>query len=689
MPQKKNIQPMIRAAQFVPSSYNESKNTVTLVAASESEVLQRTWDGTINEILSMQPGHVRLERLNAGANVIDNHDHRYTSVRDSVLGVVTRAWVEDGKLMCEVRFSNREDIKGFIQDVRDGIQRNISIGYRVYKYEITEEEGKIPVYRATDWEPFEVSFVAVPADFVAGVRNHGDANNQVEIVTTNSNNNNMKRSSEILKLVRAAGLSIDFAQTLIDDESITVEQAQEKISAEKVRVAGSAPAPVNTPAAPAPAPVATAEAPKADRKRASEILSAVRAANFSIEYAQELIDDETMTVDQARAAIINKLAESGTQSRSQAQAKPNTTVTADERDKERTLIVTNLAIRSGLDVKHLDKDAIQPSHQFRGYSLLDIAKYSLERAGIDYKGLDKMDIVGRAFTSSTSDFPIILENVMHKMLLSSYNTVADTWSKWCRRGTVSDFRAHNRYRMGSFSRLDKMTENGEYKSKKINDAEKNSITADTFGNMINISRKMIINDDVQAFNDLALKLGRAAGLSVEIDAYALLASNPTMGDGVALFHANHGNLVTGAAMSVAEFDKLRTTMAKQKDKDSNDFLDMRPSILLCGIDKGGDAKVINDAQYDTDTADKLQKPNKVRGLFSQIVDTPRITGNEYYAFADPNVEPVIEVAFLDGNSTPYLESKEGWKVDGTEWKVRMDYGVAAVGYRGAVKNPGA
>jgi hypothetical protein len=201
---------------------------------------------------------------------------------------------------------------------------------------------------------------------------------------------------------------------------------------------------------------------------------------------------------------------------------------------------------------------------------------------------------------------------------------------------------------------------------------------------------MIINDDLNAFSRLATMLGRAAARSIEIDVYALLASNPTMSDGVALFHASHGNLIaSGVAPSAVAFDAMRVAMAIQKDPSGNDFLDLRPSNLLIGIGQGATARVINDALYDPDTANKLQRPNLAKGIFNNIIDTARITGNEYYAFAAPEEEPTIEVAFLDGVQEPYMEQEQAFEQDGMKWKVRLDYGVAAIGWRGAVKNPGA
>jgi hypothetical protein len=70
------------------------------------------------------------------------------------------------------------------------------------------------------------------------------------------------------------------------------------------------------------------------------------------------------------------------------------------------------------------------------------------------------------------------------------------------------------------------------------------------------------------------------------------------------------------------------------------------------------------------------------------VDTPRLAGTRYYMFADPAEAPVIEVAFLDGVQEPAIEMERGFDVDGTRYKVRLDFGVAAIDWRGAVTNAG-
>src|SRR5690606_14668322 len=221
---------------------------------------------------------------------------------------------------------------------------------------------------------------------------------------------------------------------------------------------------------------------------------------------------------------------------------------------------------------------------------------------------------------------------------------------------------------------------------------KASVQASTVGNVINLSRQAIINDDLGAFIGLSNMLGRAAARTVEATVYALLAENsglgPVMADGKTLFHADHGNIGDAGALSVATLEAARVLMASQKDISGDDFLDLRPAALLVPMGLGGTARVINEAQYDPDTSGKLQRPNMVRGLFSDIIDTPRLAGTRFYLFANSGDAPVIEVAFLDGNQTPYLEMQEGFDVDGARYKVRLDFGVAAIDYRGAVTNAG-
>jgi len=344
------------------------------------------------------------------------------------------------------------------------------------------------------------------------------------------------------------------------------------------------------------------------------------------------------------------------------------------------------------------KEKHDPANEFRHLRLEDVAKASLERSGRNVKGMDRVSMVKAAlamrpqagYGQTTSDFPILLENVMHRQVLTAFNATPDTWSKFCVTGSVSDFREWQRLRVGAIGDIEAVNEAGEYKQKAIHDAGKEGVTALRRGNIISITPEVIINDDIGFISSLTTNLGRAAKRTIENKVFALLTANPTMKDGFALFSTDHGNYQgTGAVPSVDSLEAARVAMAQQMDISGNEYLDIRPNIWLGPLAKGGDVRVIVGAQYDPDTANKLQRPNKVNGIVQNIVDTPRITGNEWYLFADPTIAPVIEVVFLDGQSEPIVAMEENFTTGGVSYRVELPFGVGAVGYEGAYKNAGA
>lgn len=405
-----------------------------------------------------------------------------------------------------------------------------------------------------------------------------------------------------------------------------------------------------------------------------------------------ILADPAVTVEAAGAKLLDLLGKDSAPA-TPAGAVSRVETVADETDKFRAAAVESIMARAAAKDDKGQPVRATSANPFRGHKLIDLARACLARAGVKTDGMSQMEVVAAAFTQSTSDFPVLLENTMHKTLQGAYATAALTWRRFCNIGSVSDFRASNRYRVGSLSNLDAVNELGEFKNKTIPDGEKSSITAATKGNIINLSRQAVINDDLGAFVGLAAALGRASARTIEADIYALLAQNaglgPTMSDSYTLFHANHGNITTGAAISMAALDLDRVALASQMDVGGNDYLDLVPDVLLVPMSLGGTARGIVGAEYDPDTTGKLQKPNIVKNMVRDVVDTPRLSGTRRYLFADAAAAPVLEVAFLDGAQEPYLELQDGFDVDGARYKVRLDFGTAAIDYRGAITNAGA
>ena len=374
----------------------------------------------------------------------------------------------------------------------------------------------------------------------------------------------------------------------------------------------------------------------------------------------------------------------------------------DERDLRVVQATNGIIARAG---RAGENDAqFRQGNAFASMSLLSLGEDCLIRAGVSATQLRRMGrmelanaiLTGRVNGSqTTSDFPIILENTLNKLLQRGYTLKQLLWSRIARRGSLSDLRPHVRYHDGSFSSLAKKNEAGEYERGTMSDGAKETVTGSTKGRILSITRDTLINDELGVFANAAEKLGQAANRTVEVDVFALLNENaglgPTMSDGSTLFHsANHGNIAaTGGAPSVATFDAARVLMGSQKEAGSNDYLDIMPAIWLGPMGLRGAADTTNGSVYDPDTANKLQRKNVAYGLVRDILDTPRLTGNPWYLFADPNEEAVLEVAFLDGNESPTLTQEIDFASSDLQWKVELIYSVGAVGYRGAVRNAGA
>lgn len=150
-----------RIAMFERASVNEDERTVELSFSSEEPV--ERWFG--NEVLGHDPDNINLGRLNDGGAVLVDHNHR------DLVGTVESAVIDSGqrKGRAVVRFGKSQRAEEIYQDVKDGIRKNVSVGYSIQKMELVEMEGDVETYRATQWTPYEISIVSVPADSTVGV----------------------------------------------------------------------------------------------------------------------------------------------------------------------------------------------------------------------------------------------------------------------------------------------------------------------------------------------------------------------------------------------------------------------------------------------------------------------------------------------------------------------------------------
>lgn len=169
-PQTIDVPPLDRRAEV--GTVHDDTRTVDLVFSTGSDVPRYDWMSGEKYIerLSMDPKAIRLGRLNSGAPLLNTHS---AYELEDVIGVVepNTAKIAGKVATATVRFSKRDDVEPYYQDVKDGIIRNVSVGYRIHKFEETAASaGAAAVRLATDWEPYEISLVPMGADPGAGTR---------------------------------------------------------------------------------------------------------------------------------------------------------------------------------------------------------------------------------------------------------------------------------------------------------------------------------------------------------------------------------------------------------------------------------------------------------------------------------------------------------------------------------------
>jgi len=192
------------------SSVDQDNRTVELSFSSDAPV--ERWFG--NEILSHDPKSVDLGRLNDGAPLLMDHN------TSDQIGRVESASVDGKRGKAIVRFSKSARAQEIFTDVMDGIRQNISVGYRINEMELDESrsEDGLETYVATNWQPYEVSVVSVPADNSIGIARSAEGNN-ITTITNFKNKDKIKMSEN---------------KTEIDVKAV----ANDAMTAERARVAG-------------------------------------------------------------------------------------------------------------------------------------------------------------------------------------------------------------------------------------------------------------------------------------------------------------------------------------------------------------------------------------------------------------------------------------------------------------------
>ncbi|HET7500647.1 MAG TPA: prohead protease/major capsid protein fusion protein [Kofleriaceae bacterium] len=624
-------------ASFVPETLDVQKRTVQLVWTTGARVLRGgLYSEPYYEELSLDPQHVRMARLASGNAPLLN-SHRGYDISD-VIGVVENAQLERDRGTATVRFDKGAEGEEAMRKVADGILRNTSVGYGTYRMlRVGDADDGIPVFRAVDWEPAEVSMVPIGADAGAGVRSD------------------------------AATTPCEF----IEEEEQTMR--------DETKTTGTKPSPD-----PAPAADAGAAEERARILGIQQIGHALKRPQAEIRSA---IDAGT-GLDAYRAAAVDAHAEAET-------------IHFDRRDPriQGGEDLTRTGAREGVRNALLHRCAPnlfqleEVGRSYRGFSMMEMARSFLEAQGVRTSGLSKYDIAGlalglgtRAGQHTTSDFPLILADVAGKTLRRAYDEAPQTFQAWAKRVTLPDFKPVKRTQLGEAPALTKVLEGGEFTRGTIGEGREVYQLA-TYGKVFAITRQTLINDDMSAFSRVPELFGRSAR-DLESDlVYQHFLSNPVMGDGKALFDASHGN--TGAGViSIASIGSGRAAMRKQRGLDKKQRINVQVKYLLVPAALETNAEQFVSTQLVANAANQV---NVFAGRL-QVIAEPRlddVSAVAWYLTADPAAIDTLEYGYLDGEDGPFLESRMGFEVDGLELKARHDFAAKVIDWRGFYQSSGA
>jgi phage head maturation protease len=655
-----------REAEFRPSSVDREARTAELVWTTGATVRRRSWDGDFDEELVVAPDAVRLGRLNSGAPVLNTHG---SWSLDDVLGVVVdnTARLEvgaDGRGIgvAIVRFSAREDVEPIFGDVADGILRNVSVGYVSHNTVIEQRDGAPPLHRVTDWEPYEVSLVPMGADPDAHVRSAPDPaapgrtqedpmSDTTKGAATTDTARQPETPANVLDLaeVRAA---LEAARAAGRDEGKTVGTVAEQARAEAIR---------------ALIPVAVRNGVTQDE-------------------ADKALKDPSATPEAFRARILDALLARQTQDAIRPMVAAGT---QDETETKVRAIEDVIDLRCGLKVEDPRR-----SQDIRNCSLLELAEVRLGLSGIRTAGRPKHERAAMALTlraggPTTEDFPYILANSVGKVLRAEQDAIPEYrwYERFATRNDFPDFKTRDYPALRGMGTLPVVPEGADYVQVHMGEDREQAVAVKR-GAEWQLTLEMMTNDDLGAFLRAPRKFARAAIVTRSAVMSGLLTTPQTMGDGDALFHANHRNLsVSGGAPDVTKLAELDGFLRVQYETDP----DGNNTIV------GMPAKVGFFAASHRTGLEQLYSPNFVTATLADLVTVPLSAENRIYVPQFTGTQWVLgtgdpiamEYGYLQGEGGTVVTNRIEEKNDSLVYHARDVFGGVVLEWRAFASNPGA
>lgn len=401
----------------------------------------------------------------------------------------------------------------------------------------------------------------------------------------------------------------------------------------------------------------------------AEIRAIARAANLPADWADQHIDADA-TVTEVRAAAFEEMQKRG-------KALPVIKVGPSHEDPAQ--VQTRAA--DALAFRMVGGKLPDASREFVGMSLRDLAAECLTRSGESVRGMSADDLFQRSLT--TSDFPLVVSNAMGKVAAQAYQAAESPLKMLARQRTLPNFKESTSIRVGEMGRLEEMTEQGEFKH--TSRAESGEVMRlKTFGRMINVSRQLLIDDDLNLLGDMTAAMGQAAAQTEAEELVSMLTGNPELSDGTPVFDTSRGNSVSGAGSALSEtaLSAARKHMRTVKGLDGKTIIAATPKYLVVSPDLETSAEKLLATIYAPTTDD-------VQPIRLTLVVEPRLTGNTWYVMADPAQLPSLQYGYLAAAQGVQIQRQEAWNTLGLSYRAFLDFGTGWLDWRGAYRAAGA
>lgn len=347
---------------------------------------------------------------------------------------------------------------------------------------------------------------------------------------------------------------------------------------------------------------------------------------------------------------------------------------------EQTLEAASRRFRSGIGLQELLLEAAR-ANGYAGWNFRD--SRAVLRAAFGHN-------LQAGFSSI--DIGSILSNVTNKFLLEGFFSVERTWRNITAVRNVSDFKTVTSYRLIGKDQYEKVAPGGELKHGTLGE-QSYSNKAETYGLLLSIDRRDIVNDDLGAITTVPRKLGRGSGLKINDVFWSVFMNN------AAFFSVGNNNYLAGAdtALGIDGMTKAEVAFLNQIDPDGKP-LGVMPQLILVPTALSAMGTVLFKSLEIRDTTANTKFPvanphtGKFRIEVSRYLSNNQYTGfsdKAWYLLADPSDLPVIETAFLNGQESPTIESAEAdFNVLGIQMRGFHDFGVSLQEPRGGIKAKG-